>query len=104
MIRKVHKDEFAQAIASGTVLVDFYGNTCIPCKMYAKELEQAVFDMPFLEIVKVCSDEDPEILSQYDVMAVPTTLIFHEGELVERFTGMKPADDVKELMSSYIYG
>ena len=103
MIRKVHKDEFAQAIASGTVLVDFYTNTCIPCKLYAKELEMAVFDMPFLEVLKVCGDDDPEILSQYEVLAVPTTLVFHNGELVERYTGAKSADAVKELMSGYLY-
>lgn len=104
MLKKVSESEFEGAIAEGVVLVDFYSNSCGPCKLYAKVLEKVAFDLPLIDIVKVCGDDDPAVLDRYNVEAVPTTMIFRDGQLMERFLGLRDETFVREKIGAYLYG
>lgn len=103
MIQIQGPEHFREVTAQGLVLVDFYGITCAPCKIYAKELETAAWDLPFVTVAKVCTDEQPELSGQFKVNAVPTSCIFQNGELVEQFTGAKSAADVEKKLAKYLY-
>ncbi len=63
------------------VLVDFYADWCGPCRMILPFLEEIQNELN-IQIVKVNIDESPNLASKYDVMSIPTLIIFKKGEKV----------------------
>ena len=73
------------------VLVDFWAPWCAPCRMLMpilEELEKTYGDD--IEIVKVNVDEAPEVASFYGILGLPTVLIFVNGQLKDKQTGLQP--------------
>lgn len=83
-IRMVHaitsKDEFESAIKSGKVFVDFHATWCGPCKMIAPMLDKIEAKYPNIKFVKVDIDELSDVASKFDITAVPTLILFKDGE------------------------
>lgn len=71
------------------VLVDFWAEWCGPCRMIAPVLEQIEAEHG-LVIGKLNTDENPEIMTRYGVMGIPTLLLFENGEPVKQVVGAKP--------------
>ncbi|MEV0235159.1 thioredoxin [Nonomuraea sp. NPDC050786] len=71
------------------VLVDFWAEWCGPCRMVAPVLDQIEAEHG-LTIGKLNTDENPEIMSRYGVMGLPTLLLFENGEPVKQVVGAKP--------------
>lgn len=63
------------------VLVDFYADWCGPCRMILPLLEEVQTELG-IEILKVNIDESPDIASEYEVMSIPTLMIFKNGEKI----------------------
>ena len=104
MIQIKDPEHYKEVTAGELVLVDFYGISCAPCKIYAKELEKVAYDLPFVTIAKVCTDEQPELSEKFKISAVPTTLLYKNGEIVENLLGAKKAPDVEKLLAKHLYG
>lgn len=104
MIPIKSKAQFEQVIAGDLVLIDFYGITCAPCKIYAEELNKVAYDLPYVTIAKVCTDELQDLAREFQVNAVPTTLIYQRGELKERYMGAKESQWVRNRLAEYLYG
>ncbi len=104
MIQIKNPQHYREITSGELVLVDFYGITCAPCKIYAKELETVAYDLPFVTIAKVCTDEQPELNEAFKISAVPTSYLYQNGEIVERLTGAKKAADVEKILAKYLYG
>lgn len=100
-----HADDknFEELIKDRFVLVDFYGTTCNPCKIFSKVLEDVVAEVPFVNIVKLNTTDYPEIAKKYEVKAVPTIQFYTNGTLRETRIGVMPAKDVKDVISKYLY-
>lgn len=81
--------------APGPVLVDFYSNTCGPCRLLkpvlAKVAEQGV------KVVGVDIDAEPELTQHFGIQGVPTVIAFGHGKAGERVVGVKPAADLVAL-------
>lgn len=74
--------------ASLPVLVDFWAPWCVPCKMIAPVLQElAEENGNRLKVVKVNVDENPDLASRFDVMGIPTMILFKDGEVVDSFSG-----------------
>jgi len=69
------------------VLVDFWAPWCGPCKMLGPVLEELAAETDRVKIVKINVDENSELAQEYEVMSIPTILLFKEGEIVDRFLG-----------------
>jgi thioredoxin 1 len=73
------------------VLVEFWATWCPPCRMIAPVLaEIAAERLGSLAVRKINSDENPEATRKYQVMSLPTMLLFRDGELVGKFVGARP--------------
>jgi len=68
------------------VVVDFYADWCGPCRLIYSFLEE-IDSEGIVDVVKVNIDESPNIASQYNVMSIPTLLIFKKGEKVSAHIG-----------------
>lgn len=82
-------------------LVDFWADWCPPCKMIAPILEELDKEMPDLNIVKLNVDDNQETASRFNVMSIPTLIVFKNGQPVDKFVGFTSKNALKTLVSRY---
>ena len=83
MLLHINKvEEFENAIKEGTVLVDFFATWCGPCKMLSPLLEEVAQENPGLTILKIDVDEVGQLAARYGVQAIPTLILFKNGQQV----------------------
>ena len=81
------------------VIVEFYSDSCIPCKQLSPILGGIEDDYEDkLKVVKVNVNFDAELAEQYSVMASPTILLFKDGQEVERARGLTKRPQLEELI------
>jgi thioredoxin 1 len=87
----------------GLVLVDFWAVWCGPCRMVAPVVEELAKEFTgTLKVVKLNTDENPEIASKYKIMGIPTLMFFKAGEKVDQIVGAVPKAQLKDKISSLI--
>jgi len=95
------EDDFNARIlqADKPVLIDFWAPWCGPCKMVAPELEAVADEYEGKAIVvKVNVDEQQGLANQYNVMSIPTLLLFKDGKETERIVGYRPRKDLMDAV------
>ena len=98
MAEIVNQETFEAKIAAGTVLADFFATWCGPCRMLAPILEEVEAEHPEITFVKVDVDEEPDLARAYDVTAVPTLILFKNGEAANTTVGLTPKDELEEFL------
>lgn len=93
----INTEEFNEIIKSGTTLVDFFADWCGPCKMLAPVLEQLDKEGVPFQIVKVDTDEVPDLAMEYNVQAIPTLIFFSNGKVINRTMGYQRKDQILEF-------
>lgn len=71
-----------------TVLIDFYADWCMPCKMMAPVVEKIASENEDLKVVKINVDNEQDIAIQYGIMSIPTFMVVKNGEVVNRIVGV----------------
>ena len=102
MITELDSSNFDSAISAGPtpVVVDFWAPWCGPCKAIAPILEELASELgSAVKICKVNVDNNSEIAGKYSIRAIPTILIFKEGEVSETIVGLTSKDDLKAKIS-----
>jgi len=91
-ITTVTDTTFDETIGSAAepVVVDFWAEWCGPCKMIAPILDEIASEHAGkLSVAKLNVDENPDIVRRFDVMSIPTLIIFKDGEAQKRLVGAK---------------
>jgi thioredoxin 1 len=85
------------------VVVDFWAEWCGPCKMISPVLEDIAKEHAGrIQIAKLNVDDNPNIARRYDVMSIPTLLLFTDGEVKKRLVGAKGKAQLLEELSEFI--
>jgi thioredoxin 1 len=87
--------------ASEPVVVDFWAEWCGPCRLIAPALEEIAGTMGNkVKVVKLNVDENPATASKYDIMSIPTLMIFKNGQLASRQVGAAPKQKLEQWISA----
>jgi thioredoxin 1 len=102
MAERINQDNFEEkALQSGLTLIDFYSDSCVPCKRMSPvlaELEETYEGK--LYVGKVNIAYDTPIAEKYQVSKTPTFLFFKDGELVETLTGAQKKADMAAIIEN----
>ena len=96
---------FDEEVRSSTapVIVDFWAEWCGPCKMIAPILEEIASEKAgALRVAKVNVDDDPDLARRFDVMSIPTLLVFQNGEAKKRLVGAKGKRQLLEELGEFL--
>lgn len=99
-VEKINENEFEEKIKNSEkkVLVDCYADWCGPCKMLSPIIDELAEEIDTVEFYKLNVDESAEIASKYEIMSIPTLLIFQNGELKEKTVGLKSKEELMKQL------
>jgi thioredoxin 1 len=96
-VRQLGQTDFDEAIAGGPLLVDFWAPWCRPCKA----LEPILEELP-VEVARVNIDEEPGLGSRYEVLSIPTVILFSGGEARGSVVGVRPRAHFEQWLAEVL--
>jgi len=101
----VSDSNFSQEVLNSSipVAVDFWAEWCGPCRMLSPIVEQVSDELA--NSVKICKlnvDENPVAAADYNVMSIPTIIIFKDGRVVDELVGLMPKQQIVERLKRFV--
>ena len=97
----ITKDNFEAEVlkAEGTVLLDFWAAWCGPCRMLSPLVDEVGEKHADVKIGKINIDEETELAQQFNIMSIPTLMVFKKGEKVKESVGLIPKEEIEALLA-----
>lgn len=95
------QDNFKEEVldSSVPVLVDFWASWCGPCRMIAPVVEEIAKEYDGkVKVGKVNVDDERELSEEYDIMYIPTLIVFKDGKVVNTSNGLKRKDEIINML------
>ena len=96
----------AEVIQSGQpVLVDFWAEWCMPCRMLTPTIEKLAKDYNGkVKVGKLDTDANRDVAMKYSISAIPTVILFRNGQVAQKFVGLRQERDFKEALDAAAVG
>lgn len=104
-VKAVTKESWDAEIlqVKGLVIVDFWAEWCGPCRMVAPVVNELAKEYgERVKIMKLNTDENPEVAGRYQIMGIPTLLFFKEGKLVDKLVGALSKAQYKDKVENLL--
>jgi len=100
MTISINKSNFETEVARSDipVLLDFYAEWCMPCKMLSPIIDEISNEVTGMKVGKVNIDEEPELASKFQVMSIPALFVIKDGKVTQTMTGVKPKDRIMSIL------
>lgn len=98
MVKVLNEQDFNNEIKEGKVLVDCFAEWCGPCKMLSPIIDELSEELTDVKFFKLNVDDNQDLAMQYQIMSIPTLLIYENGKLVNTSVGLKSKDEIKDLL------
>jgi thioredoxin 1 len=96
---------FKQEVLEATVpvLADFWAEWCVPCRMVSPVLEKLAEEHKGkLKVAKINVDQESDLAAKYNIVSIPTILLFHQGEIAKQQIGAAPRKVLEEMVKEYL--
>lgn len=80
------------------VLMDFWATWCGPCKMLSPVVDQIAEENSAIKVGKVNVDDEQELAGRFNIMSIPTLLVFKKGQMVNQSVGVIPKERILQLV------
>lgn len=80
------------------VLVDFWASWCGPCKMLSPVVDEIAEENSDVKVCKINVDDEPGLAGQFNVMSIPTLLVFKDGKVAASSVGVRPKNAILDLL------
>ena len=99
-VHHITKENFEQEILNSEkpVVLDFWADWCGPCNQLTPIIEELAAAHPELKVAKVHVDQQRELAKQHKVFSIPTLVIYKDGQITARSTGVRPASEILDLI------
>ncbi|MGN1480591.1 thioredoxin [Porcipelethomonas sp.] len=99
----ITKENFKKEVTEykGKVLLDFWAEWCGPCKMTAPVFEELSEQYGSIKFGKVNVDQQKDIAAEYNIMSIPTFILFEDGVAVKQLSGAYPAEEIVRFFGIY---
>ena len=97
---KITKENFQAEVLNSEkpVLVDFWASWCGPCRMVGPIIDEIAEENEDIKVCKINVDEEIELAAQFQVMSIPTLVVFKDGQVAGRSLGAKPKAQILDLV------
>ena len=85
------------------VLADFWAEWCVPCRMIGPMLDKLAEEhVGKVKVAKINVDQESELAMKFNIVSIPTVLLFHKGEVARQQIGAAPRKIFEEMIKEYV--
>lgn len=97
---RITTDNFETEVLNSNipVLIDFWADWCAPCRMLAPTIDILAQNHTSFKVCKVNVDEQPELAAEFKVMGIPTLMVFKDGKVVNKSTGVLSKEQILAMI------